>query len=78
MITIERLKQLGFKDLSSDKNGLAYRKKVDKKTELCYNRLEGIFRHQSIGSGFTTPLHYIKTEENLRDFWLFATGEKLV
>lgn len=81
MITINQLNQLGFEDVSSDKNGNAYRKQLPGGLlEICYfsqfperERL----RLQSTRSGFTHQLVAVETVDDLIALWYMLTGEVL-
>lgn len=83
MVSIEKLKEFGFVDVSSDKNGLAYRKQINGVLEVCFYvndpclRLQSVSL-QSVGSGFTHSLIGIENEYHLRSFWLLMTGQDLV
>lgn len=77
-ITIEELKANGFVDLSSDRNGLAYRLKMpDGGRELCFYLGDENIRYQSIGSGFTRPLKGVKTLQDLNEFCQLTYGMTL-
>lgn len=77
MITIEELQKLGFKDISSDKNGLAYRKNLDSILEVCYYVGEPYLRLQTQRSGFTHELKGIENKYHLKSFWLIMTNRNL-
>lgn len=78
MVSIEKLKEFGFVDVSSDKNGLAYRKQINGILEVCFYVNDPCLRLQSVGSGFTHSLIGIENEYHLRSFWLLMTGQDLV
>ena len=77
MVSIEKLKEFGFVDFSSDKNGLAYRKQINGILEVCFYVNDPYLRLQSVGSGFTHNLIGIENEYHLRSFWLLMTGSDL-
>jgi hypothetical protein len=78
MVSIEKLKQFGFIDVSSDKNGLAYRKELpDGLLEMCFYLQDKHIRLQTIRSGFTHSVIGIENEYHLRSFWLLMTGSDL-
>jgi hypothetical protein len=77
-ITIESLKKMGFKDVSHDKNGLAYRRSFPGgRLEICCYQMDQFLRLQTVGSGMTIPLKGVKTIEELNAFWYGITGEYL-
>jgi hypothetical protein len=79
MISIEKLKQFGFIDVSSDKNGMAFRKELPGRLlEICYYIQEKLIRLQTIRSGFTYPLTGIENENDLKSLWLLITGHDLI
>lgn len=75
MITIEKLKELGFEDVSQDKNGLAYRKRLNVNLEICHYIKEPFLRLQTVSSGFTYPIP-ISTEEEIKQLCYLLTGKK--
>ena len=77
MLSVEKLKELGFIDASSDKNGLAYRKNISGMLEVCFYIGNPFLRLQSIGSGFTHNLIGVENEHQLRAFWRLMTGNDL-
>jgi hypothetical protein len=79
MVSVEKLKQFGFVDVSSDQNGRAYRKRLHNKLlEMCYYLNEKHIRLQTIGGGFTFPIRTIENEYHLRNVWVILTGNDIV
>ena len=77
MLSVEKLKELGFVDVSSDKNGLAYRKKISGMLEVCLYIGNPYLKLQSVGSGYTHSLIGVENEHQLRSFWRLMTGRDL-
>lgn len=74
-IQIEELINLGFKDISANKNGLAYRKNLNGFLEICYYTIDPDYiRLQTIETGFTYKLIGVKNYCDLRDFLIFMSG----
>ncbi len=77
-ISIDSLKSVKFKDLSSDKNGHAYRRTLPGNLlEICFYIVDAKLRLQTVRNGFTTELKGIDTMEQLHTFWKGITGEDL-
>lgn len=74
-ITIDELKKVGFKDVSHDQNGAAYRLYLPGGMfELCLYINDPHIRLQTISSGFTMSLKGIQTINGLSEFVFMMYG----
>jgi len=76
-ITFDILTNLGFKDLSHDKNKWGCRIEVNASDELCWYRQDNNIRYQTKGNGFTRDYN-IKYVHQLQNLYFALTGEELV
>lgn len=78
MFDVTELIKVGFVDVSSDKNGLAFRKRLPgEMMEIAYYVVDGFLRFQTIRSGVTIPLKGVTNMAELYFFWKYVTGGKL-
>jgi hypothetical protein len=76
-ITEDWLIDLGFKDLSSVNNKMAYRLDVNSVDELCWYKQDNNVRYQTKASGFTRDFN-IKYVHQLQNLYFALTGDELV
>ena len=69
---INKLIDLGFEDIAG--NGFAIRKKITSNLELFKSSFEPWVRMQTVKSGYTMPLRYIISAEELNRFQYAITG----
>lgn len=73
--SVDELLKLGFKDVSADMNGLAYRLALPNGImELCLYVNEGTMRLQTQRSGFTVALNGVSSIDDVKDFYYKMFG----
>ena len=75
-ITRESLEAIGFRDYSPDGNGLALRYRFNYHLDICFYSQMNELRLQTVGSGFTMPLHGVKTIEGVKQLIHLIQGQK--